>query len=67
LRQHLQQQGEVYLTELDILLEVPAASNYLAQVVHHARHADKKELVAKKAPDAAQGFPLSPRLSVLQE
>jgi DNA-binding CsgD family transcriptional regulator len=39
---------------LDILLEVPSASNNLAQLVHHARYADEKELVAKIAPEAAR-------------
>ena len=39
---------------LDILLEVPSSSHNLAQLVHHARYADEKELVAKIAPEAAR-------------
>ena len=39
---------------LEIMHESPADSTNLSQLVHHARYADEKELVAKIAPQAAK-------------
>ena len=39
---------------LDIILEVSTETHNWAQLVHHARYADEKELVAKFAPQAAR-------------
>jgi DNA-binding CsgD family transcriptional regulator len=39
---------------LDLMLEVPADSRDIAQLVHHARYADDRDLVAKIAPEAAR-------------
>ena len=39
---------------LDIIMEVSTETHNLAQLVHHARYADEKELVVKFAPQAAR-------------
>ena len=39
---------------LDIIMEVSTETHNSAQLVHHARYADEKELVVKFAPQAAQ-------------